>query len=172
MKILITYFSNTGNTEKVAKSMKEGLTDYDVDLLPVIEVDPTTLSSYNIVFIGSGVYASRIDKSVLNLIKKAAPHLPTKLVYFCTHASLNMYQDAFNKVNTLIQDYNCEIVGEFDCVGENLGIPEETQLAMLEKLPDEQKEKALKIRDENRGRPNETDLNNAKNYALSLVKNL
>jgi flavodoxin I len=172
MKILITYFSNTGNTEKVAKSMKEGLTDYDVELLPVKEADPTTLSSYNIVFIGSGVYASRIDKSVLNLIKKAAPQIPTKLVYFSTHASLNMYQDAFNKVNTLIQEYDCKVVGEFDCVGENLGIPEETQLAMLEKLPDEQKEKAIKIREENRGRPNEMDLNNAKNFALSLVKNL
>ena len=172
MKILITYFSNTGNTEKVAKSMKEGLTDYEVDLLPVKEVDPTILSSYNIVFIGSGVYASRIDKSVLNLIKKAAPQLPTKLVYFCTHASLNMYQDAFNKVNTLIQDHNCKVVGEFDCVGENLGLPEETQLAMLEKLPDEQKQKAIKIREENKGRPNEMDLSNAKNFALSLVKNL
>ena len=172
MRILITYFSNTGNTEKVAKSMKEGLTNYDVDLFPVKEVDPTILSSYNIAFIGSGVYASRIDKSVLNLIKKAASRLPTKLVYFCTHASLNMYQDAFNKVNKLIQEYNCEVIGEFDCVGENLGLPEETQLAMLDKLPDDQKEKAIKIREENRGRPNEMDLTNAKNFALSLVKNL
>lgn len=171
MKILITYFSNTGNTEKVAKSMKEGLSDYNVDLFPVKEVDPKTLSSYNIVFIGSGIYASRIDKSVLNLMKKAGSHLPTKLVYFCTHASLNMYQDAFNKVNKLIQEDNCEVIGEFDCVGENLGIPEETQLAMLDKLPYDQKEKAIKIREENRGRPNEIDLKNAKNFALSLVKN-
>ncbi|MFX0048498.1 MAG: flavodoxin family protein [Candidatus Hermodarchaeota archaeon] len=172
MKILITFFSNTGNTEKIANSMKEGLTNHEVDLIPSIDVDPKTLSSYDIVFLGSGVYASRIDKSMLNLIKKAVPDLPTKLAYFCTHASLNLYQDAFKKIDDLIKDFNCEILGEFDCIGENLGIPVETQLAMLEKLPEEQKQKAIKFIEEIKGRPNEIDLENAKNFALSIAKNL
>ena len=35
LKILITFFSNTGNTEKVANSLKDGLTDHDVDMIPV-----------------------------------------------------------------------------------------------------------------------------------------
>ena len=172
LKILITFFSNTGNTEKVAKSMKEGLTDYDVDLIHVNDVDPTTLSSYEIVFLGSGVYASRIDKSILTMIKKAIPELPAKFVYFCTHASLKLYQEPFKRITNIIKKHNCEIIGEFDCVGENLGIPLETQLAMLERLPEDQREKAKKDRVQNKGRPDEMDIENAKNFAISLVKNL
>ena len=172
LKILITFFSNTGNTEKVANSMKDGLIDYDVDLIPATDVDPTTLSLYDIVFLGSGVYASRIDKSILNIIKKAVPDLPAKLAYFCTHASLKLYQEPFKRINDLVKEHNCEIVGDFDCVGENLGIPLETQLTMLERLPEDQKEQAKKDKEKIKGRPNETDLENAKKFAITLVKNL
>ncbi len=172
LKILITYFSNTGNTEKLANSMKEGLTEHDVNIIPVKEVEPKTLNSYDIVFLGSGVYASRTDKSVLALIKKAVPDLPAKLAYFCTHASLKLYQTPFKRINNIAKEHNCEIIGEFDCVGENLGIPLETQLGMLEKLPEDQKQKAIKDMEKNIGRPNEIDLENAKDFAISLIKNL
>ncbi len=172
MKILITFFSNTGNTEKVANSMKDGLTDYDVDMIPIKDVEPKTLNSYNIVFLGSGVYASRIDKSILTLVKRAAPDLPAKLVYFCTHMSLKLYQEPFKRINNIAKEHNCEIVGKFDCVGENLGIPLDTQLGMLDKLPEDQKNKAIKDMEKMKGRPNEIDLENAKDFALSLVKNL
>jgi len=172
LKILITFFSNTGNTEKVANSLKDGLTDYDVDIIPVKDVEPKTLNSYDIVFLGSGVYASRIEKSVLTLIKEAGPNLPAKLAYFCTHASLKLYQEPFKQITNLIKDHNCEIIGEFDCVGENLGIPLDTQLAMLERLPEEPREKAKKDRENIKGRPNKTDLENAKIFAITLIKNL
>ena len=172
LKILITFFSNTGNTEKVANSLKDGLTDHDVDMIPVKDVEPKTLNSYDIVFLGSGVYASRIDKSVLTLVKKAVPDLPAKLAYFCTHASLKLYQEPFKRINNIAKEHNCEIIGKFDCVGENLGIPLETQLGMLEKLPEDQKEKAIKDMEKMKGRPNEMDLENAKNFATSLIKNL
>jgi flavodoxin len=172
LKILITYFSNTENTEKIAKSMKEGLVDYDVDLILAKDVDPSTLSSYDIAFLGSGVYASRIDKSILTMIKKAVPELPAKFAYFCTHASLKLFQEPFKRITGVIKKHDCEIIGEFDCVGENLGIPLDTQLAMLDNLPEAQREKAIKDMEKMKGRPNEMDLENAKNFAISLVKNL
>ena len=172
LKILITFFSNTGNTEKVANSLKDGLTDHDVDMIPVKDVEPRTLNSYDIVFLGSGVYASRIDKSVLTMIKNAVPDLPAKLAYFCTHMSLNLYQKPFKRINNIVKEHDCEIIGKFDCVGENLGIPLETQLGMLDKLPEDQREKAIKDMEKMKGRPNEMDLENAKNFAISLVKNL
>ena len=172
LKILITYFSNTGNTEKIAKSMKDGLLDYDVDLIHAKDVDPCTFSSYDIVFLGSGVYASRVDKSILAMIKKAVPEFPVKLAYFCTHASLKLFQEPFKRITGIIKKHNCEIIGEFDCVGENLGIPLDSQLGMLKGLPEDQREKAIKDMEKMKGRPNEMDLENAKNFAISLVKNL
>ena len=123
-------------------------------------------------FLVSGVYASRIDKSLFTMIKKAVPELPVKCVYFCTHASLKLYQEPFKRITDIIKKHNCEIIGEFDCIGENLGIPLETQLAMLERLPEDQKEKAKKDKEKIKGRPNEMDLENAKNFAITLVKNL
>jgi len=172
LKILITFCSNTGNTEKVANNMKDGLKDHDVDIIPVKDVDPKTLNSYDIVFLGSGVYASRIDISAVTLIKKAVPDLPAKFVYFCTHTSLKLYQEPFKRITTIIKEHNCEIIGEFDCVGENLGIPLDTQLAMLERLPEDQRETAKKDREKIKGRPNKTDLENAKLFAMTLIKNL
>ena len=35
MKILVAYISATGNTEKVAKAIKEGITGQEVDLLDI-----------------------------------------------------------------------------------------------------------------------------------------
>ena len=106
------------------------------------------------------------------MIKKAIPELPAKFVYFCTHASLKLYQEPFKRITNIIKKHNCEIVGEFDCIGENLGISLDTQLAMLERLPEDQREKAKKDRVQNKGRPDEMDIENAKNFAISLVKNL
>ncbi|MFX1320984.1 MAG: flavodoxin family protein [Promethearchaeota archaeon] len=169
MKILITYFSQTGNTEKVAISMKEALTNEEVDLLPVKNVDPTNLSTYDLIFLGSGVYASRAHNSVVNLIKNA-PDLPPKFAFFCTHQSLDFYQKPFIKINKIFEKNNCKLLGTFDCVGENLGIPKETQIAMLNRLPEEQRKKAEEDWKKSKDRPNNDDLENAKKFTQSIIK--
>lgn len=169
MKILITYFSQTGNTEKVAISMKEALTSEEVDLKPVKNVDPSNLSTYDLIFLGSGVYASRVHNSVINLVKNA-PTLPSKFAFFCTHQSLKFYQKPFDKINNMLEKKNCTVLGTFDCVGENLGIPKETQIAMLNRLPEDQRKKAEEDWKKVKGRPNNDDLENAKKFAQSIIK--
>ena len=39
-KILIAYFSQTNNTERLAEDLIKGLTDYDVTLTEIVSVDP------------------------------------------------------------------------------------------------------------------------------------
>ena len=39
-KILVAYFSQTGNTERLAEDLVKGLSDYDVTLTKIINVDP------------------------------------------------------------------------------------------------------------------------------------
>jgi len=171
LKILITYFSQTGNTEKVAISMKEALTSEEVDLKPVKKVDPSNLNTYDLIFLGSGVYGSRVHNSIVNLIKKA-PTLPSKFAFFCTHQSLKFYQKPFDKINKILEKKNCTVLGTFDCVGENLGIPKETQIAMLNRLPDDQRKKAEEDWKKVKGRPNMEDLENAKSFAKAIVSKL
>ena len=169
MKILITYFSNTGNTKKVANSLKEGLEGEDVDLVPINDVIPSSLKDYDLIFLGSGIYASRVNKSLSELIS-ATDELPSKFVFFCTHASLNSYQDGFKIVKRKLGKTNSEIIDIFDCMGDNLGIPEATQRAMLERLPPDQKKQAEEHQKRLKGRPSPADLERAKNFAKTLIK--
>jgi flavodoxin I len=170
LKILITYFSNTGNTEKVAKSIKDGLEGNNVDLIPISNMDASKLGIYDLVLLGSGIYASRIEKSLMKLVKDATPNLPSKFAYFCTHASLDFYQKPFYAITKILAEHGCRVIDEFNCVGDNIGIPLETRLNMLEKLPDDKKKKAQEDMEKIKGRPNQEDLNKAKQFGQNLLK--
>jgi flavodoxin I len=168
MKILVAYYSNTGNTEKVAKAIADALASEESKLLPVKDVDPSTLGSYDLVILGSGIYASKVHASITKMMK-AVESFPPKFAFFCTHASENMYQDGFKAVFRLIKNTDSSIIGEFDCMGENLGIPKEQTQKMLESLPLEQRKKAEEHQEKLKGRPNEEDLENAKEFAKTLI---
>ena len=168
MKILIAYYSNTGNTEKVAKAIADALASEELKLLPVKDVDPSTLSSYDLVILGSGIYASKVHITIPKMMK-AVDSYPPKFAFFCTHASENMYQDGFKAVATLIKKTDSSIVGGFDCMGENLGMPKEAQEKMIANIPPEKQEQARKFNEALKGRPNAEDLESAKEYAKSII---
>jgi len=62
MKFLIAFHPNTGNTGKVAKAVKKGITGHEVDLLNVKAIDPSSRGLYDLVFICSGIF-THIDRS-------------------------------------------------------------------------------------------------------------
>ena len=70
LKILITYYSGTGNTEKIAYAIKESITGHDVDLFPVKQVDSTILSSYDIVFLVPVFMGSLLIEKLQVLLKR------------------------------------------------------------------------------------------------------
>jgi len=166
VKILIAYSSRTGNTEKIASSMKEGMSDHDVALQKVKETDPAVLKNYDIVFLGSGIYAGKVDRSIVDLVKKTEEY-PPKFVLFCTHASVDAYQNGFKMVKKKIA--GSTILGEWDCRGENLGMPKEAQEKMIANIPPEKQEQARKFNEALKGRPNAEDLESAKEYAKSII---
>ena len=170
MKILITYYSQTGNTEKIAKSICEGCEGQEVEIKEIKEVDPSTLSDYGLVFLGSGIYASRVNKSLVDLID-AAKELPPKFIFFNTHASKKPYQDGFKVVKKKIEE-KAEIVAEFDCSGDNIGIPETMRNAMLERLTPEKRKEAEEHQQWLKGRPNAEDFENAKKFAQSIIQKI
>ncbi len=171
MKILVTYYSGTGNTEKVAYAIKEGITEHEVDLFPVKNVDPTILSSYDIIFLGSGIYGFAINRKISSLIKKALV-LPSKFVYFYTHASLNPWPDAFKSIKGILEKNNCDILGEFECCGENLKTTDAQRQVAMKNLPPEKKKEMNEHYKMVKGRPNDEDLENAKKFAQLIIKKL
>ncbi len=171
MKIGIIYFSNTGNTEKIARAMANALSDHEVDLCSVNGADNTNLSKYDLLFLGSGVYASRASNTLIKFIS-SAPALPKKIALFCTHESLQFYQKPFKKLEKVFQKQGCSVIGEFDCVGENLGMKMEDRMKMIESLPPDKREEVKKSLGLSKGRPNEEDMSNAKKFALEMIKKL
>lgn len=170
LKILVTYYSQTGNTEKIAKSIYDGCHGQDAEILPIKEVDPSSLDKFDLIFLGSGIYASRVNKALADLLA-AAPQLPPKFVFFNTHASKVAYQDGFKVVKKNISE-SSEVIAEFDCCGDNIGVPEAMQKSMLERLPEDKKKEAEAHQKWLKGRPNEEDLENAKKFAESIIEKL
>ena len=175
MKILVACFSTTGNTEKVAKAISEGITGHEVELLDVKGTDPISLGSYDLAFVGSGLFGFNVSRKLTTFVKKI-PELPSKFAYFYTHGSPQQgaYPDCFKSVNKIIEKVNCEVVGTFDCCGENLvEKAEEQRQASRSKLPPEEKKKAEEdFQNLVKGHPDTQDLENAKKFAASIVSKL
>lgn len=83
MKVLVTYYSQTGNTEKLAHAIYEALKSTKV-ILPVSEVKD--VQGYGLIFIGFPVQAHSVPVPVQIFIQ----HLPRgqHIAFFSTHGSL------------------------------------------------------------------------------------
>lgn len=171
MKILVTYYSGTGNTEKVANAIKEGIIGHEVDLISIKQVDPILLNSYDIVFLGSGIYGFAISRKITNFIKKA-PQLPEKFVFFYTHESSNPWPEAFKSISGILKKNNCKLLGEFECCGENLKATVDQRQAAMKNLSLDKKKELEEHYRLVKGRPNDKDLENAANFAESIIKKL
>ena len=172
MKILIAYHSNTENTKKVAISIKEGLIEegQDVTLMAAKDIDPASLSSYDLLILGSGIYARKLGKSIIQLMRKA-PELPSKIACFQTYGNLVWYPEAFDKgIGKSLRMHDVSIVDQFSCFGENIGMTLEQQKQLWASYSPEvekaREEHAKKIK----GHPNAEDLENAKAFAKNLIK--
>ncbi|MHA1268419.1 MAG: flavodoxin family protein [Candidatus Helarchaeota archaeon] len=166
MRILICYHSETGNTELVAKNIAKGFENEDLTILPAKDVDPASINSYDIVFLGTGVYAGGVGKSLSNLIKLIT-EFPKKVALFYTHTNPDpaYHGKAFKKIKKILEKNNVDIIGQFDCIGENKN---KKITEMLIKMSPELKsgiESAI-------GHPDSKDLEDATNFAKSILTKL
>jgi len=83
MRVLVTYFTQTGNTEKVACAIFNAV-EVEKEILPLDEVK--TVQGYDIVFVGFPVITHSLPPKVQPFIK----NLPAgqKVAFFSTHGSL------------------------------------------------------------------------------------
>ncbi|MHA1916208.1 MAG: flavodoxin family protein, partial [Promethearchaeota archaeon] len=172
MKILVAYFTNTGNTEKVAKAIYEALVEeqQDVTLLTIKECDPGALNSYDLIIFGSGIYAETISKKIVRLVKKAT-ELPAKIAGFHTYGRPKIYKGVFNNaLGEILTKHNSKLIAESGCMGENKGMTREQSLQWISGMPEEEQEEARKNMDNAVGHPDKEDLENAKKFAKSLLE--
>jgi flavodoxin len=174
MNTIIIYWSKTGNTEKVALAIQEGLEEAGakVVLKKVEDAGDVDFYAYDLVCIGFPSYRwsppGPMDK-FLNTkfkmyhnqgrVKSAAPKVPDKnAVIFCTysgpHTGIREATPAVLYVGQFFEHLGFTVLGEWYVVGEFHGSEEASTKGRLGDI---------------RGRPNKEDLHKVKQDAIQLV---
>ena len=113
MKTLVTYYTQTGNTEKVARAIYETI-GAEKELLPVKEVNSP--DGYDLIFCGFPVHAHSVPLSVQNFIKGISPG--KKIALFVTHGSLRWGELATTAIEHAISlASKLKVLGTFGCRG-------------------------------------------------------
>jgi len=120
MKTLISYYSLTGNTEKIAKSIYDEI-EGEKSLLELSEVPGTT--DYDLVFVGFPIYNFEPVKQAQEFIRKLEPG--KKVVLFTTMSLKAAPEDGQTQYLYNLTISNCrecalhtDLLGIFDCPGE------------------------------------------------------
>lgn len=151
MKATIIYFSQTGNTRKIAEAMAEEFeaAGYDTICSSIKNIHHEQLTNSDIFGLGTPTFESHAPTNIKNFIK-ALPMLTGKYAFVfatCGGASGNVLHD----LEKLLKQKGSEVVDGFLAFGE-VHHP------------------APCIVGKSHGRPNEEDLSNAKRFAHTLIQ--
>lgn len=83
MKALVTYYSQTGNTEKLARAIYDAI-HFEKDLVPIKDIKST--QGYDIIFVGFPIQAHSVPAAVHPFFKNLPEGQP--IAFFCTHGSV------------------------------------------------------------------------------------
>jgi len=159
MKALVTYYSKSGNTERVARAIFEAI-EGQKDLKLIQDVKST--DGYDILFIGFPVHAHSVPASAQPIIRELKAG--QKVAFFSTHGSQRggqLARQAFEDALGLAA--KATVLGHFGCRGK----VETKIIEMLMNMP-ENKAWAEEARSAD-SHPDAADLEDAGKYAVQMV---
>ena len=117
MKVLVAYYSETGNTEKIAKAIyEEASREHEAHLKRVEDISSETLNNYDLVFLGSACHSSDLAAPVKEILK-ALPKSPKfKLAGFFTHSTWTPEQNEHGQA--LFDEWASKCIDSFESVSE------------------------------------------------------
>jgi flavodoxin len=159
MKILITYFTQSGNTEKVARAIY-GAIGAQKELLPLDKVRDS--SGYDIIICGFPVHAHSVPLPVEHFIKQIPPG--KKIALFATHGSLRggeLATTAIEHAASLAS--RLKVLGTFGCRGKVDPKIIETLIEKPEHRAWAETAKSAAVH------PDESDLEDARHFAKRIA---
>ncbi len=168
MKIAVIYSSKTGNTKKVANAIVEGVGS-DVDFFSV--KDEINLSYYDLIFMGYWVDKGTADANALEFMKSITN---TKVALFATLGAYPATQHAKDSIEAgkKLLGENCEVVDSFICQGAIDPKLTNWMKTLPKEHPHGPDEARLKRWEDASSRPDSSDLQNAKEFAENVIRNL
>lgn len=149
-KILIVYVSvHHGNTEKIVKAIAKIL---KADLINPHQIDKKSLSHYDIIGFGSGIFFWRHHPSLLGIVDKMKGLKNKKVFIFSTRGAKGPWKQYHKALRKKLEKNKCKIIAEFSCLGWDTVGP----LQIIGGI--------------NRGHPDKKDLEKARAFARKLVQ--
>ena len=159
MKILVTYFTQTGNTEKAARAIYQAI-GANKEMLPLKEVKNP--DGYDIIFCGFPVHSHSVPLPVQNFIKSIPPG--KKLAFFVTHGSLRGGELAVTAIEHAISlASKLKVLGTFGCRGK---VDPKIIEALLKKPEHRAWAETAKSA---ASHPDESDLEDARQFAKKIL---
>jgi flavodoxin len=161
MKVLVAYYSESGNTEKLGKAIFEAIrVSKKKEILPIQEI--TGVEGYDVIFIGFPVHSHSVPSKVEAFAKK----LPEgqKLAYFATHGSMRggeLAVTAFYHAVCMVK--NAVVLGSFGCRGQ---VKQKIIDGVIDKI--EHRGWAQEAQSA-AGHPDENDLSDGRKWAESII---
>jgi flavodoxin len=180
MKVLIAYFSQTGNTEKVGQAIYEEVSkNHTAEMKSVHKISVDSLNAYQLVFVGAPCHDTDLAKPVKHFLDSLPKKPPYRLAGFFTHATYSpgdakrsneLFQEWAGKCGpsfeSTCQRKQIEFLGYFHCQGAP-SPPIEEFIRREIITSDEEWNKYLP---EVRKHPTSEDLTNANSFARTLLK--
>jgi flavodoxin I len=169
MKVLVSYFSQSGNTEKIAKGIWEGASQSnEADLKKLEDVGAEDFAGYDFIFIGSPLHSANLAAPVKEFLTNIQAGSDQKMAGFITHftpAYPDQDMDGFTEpIKVTCKEKGIEYKGCFDCQGALT----ESLHEMVKKKLNLTNEQWVDMVKQMTGRPNEEDVAKAKAFAREL----
>ena len=160
MKVLVSYYSDTGNTKKVAEAIFDAITESEKEIC--LATEASDLSDYNLIFCGFPVQSMGLPGKMETFVKGLPEGM--KVAFFATHGSLRGGELAITAFySALGLAKHLKVMGTFGCRGVvKQGIID----ALLKKA--EHRGWALEAQSAE-GHPDAADLEDAKAFAAAMT---
>ena len=170
MKILVAYFSQTGNTEKIAQAIQEeSLQANETELHQIEGIDPAAIDAYDFVFIGSPLHAGNLAAPVKEFLDQMRVKTGQRLACFITHAAPAYPEQDMSQFSEPIRSFcdknGLQFTGHFGCQGYLTEALHE-MIKNRQGLTDEQWAEKVELM---RGHPDDEDLIRARDFAKKVL---
>jgi flavodoxin len=160
MNVLVTYYTQTGNTREVAEAIFAGLVHSRKKILPIDQVEDVV--SYDLIFCGFPVIEYSVPGKMTSFLR-AMPR-GKKVAFFSTHGSLRGGEKAVSAFYAAISlAHGQKILGTFGCRGK---VNPQLLEALMEKP---QHRPWVNEAQGAAGHPNQADLEDARIFAETML---
>jgi flavodoxin I len=170
MKVLVSYFSQSRNTKKIAKGIwEEASLANEADLKKLEDVGAEDFAGYDFIFIGSPLHAADLAAPVKEFLTNIQAGSDQKMAGFITHfapAYPDQDMDGFTQpIQAVCKEKKIEYKGCFDCQGALA----ESMHEIVKKKLNASDEAWEDMKKQMAGRPKEEDVAKAKAFAKEVL---